>query len=209
MTMTDACDVESCDRPRVCKGYCAGHYERLRRTGDLQVHKPLAPFKNLKPKTPCKLKSCDRLSKSLGLCNTHYLRWQRKGDVLEDVPINHKNLHYEGGMTRLTENPRAYIRVAIPGHPLGDGEGRVMIHRAVLYNRIGPGVHPCHWCSTPLIWKMHNEATTKGSLLADHVDGDTLNHDSENLVPACSRCNSMRARAGNPADWLPPELVAA
>lgn len=78
-----------------------------------------------------------------------------------------------------------YPYSVIPGHPLAHADGRVRIHRAVLYDAIGPGAHPCHWCGDLLTWKEN--------LVVDHIDADTWNNDPSNLVPSCSSCNSRRA----------------
>ena len=84
------------------------------------------------------------------------------------------------------------------GHPLAASNGLLHEHRAVLYTKIGPGVHLCHWgCGRLLHWGGH------GGIHADHVDGDTLNNSEENLVPSCVSCNRRRGAAGNPLVWNP------
>jgi hypothetical protein len=84
------------------------------------------------------------------------------------------------------------------GHPLADATGKLGEHRKVLYDKIGPGSHPCHWgCGKVLEWGGHT------GIQADHVDGNKLNNDKTNLVPSCSSCNCLRAKAGNPANWSP------
>jgi hypothetical protein len=37
------CSIESCNKPHKGLGYCTGHLNRLKNTGDLQVEKPLHP----------------------------------------------------------------------------------------------------------------------------------------------------------------------
>lgn len=37
------CSIESCNKPHKGLGYCTGHLNRLKNTGDLQVDKPLHP----------------------------------------------------------------------------------------------------------------------------------------------------------------------
>jgi len=73
------------------------------------------------------------------------------------------------------------------GHPLASKSGCVYEHRKVLYERIGPGPHPCHWCSRLLEW-----GGVKG-IISDHLNDDKLDNRSENLVPACNRCNVRRS----------------
>lgn len=84
---------------------------------------------------------------------------------------------------------------AEPDHPLARF-GKLSEHRMVLYDRIGPGPHSCHWgCGRELDW---------GGILgivSDHINGDRLDNSPENLVPSCTACNMHRARAGNPPDW--------
>lgn len=82
-------------------------------------------------------------------------------------------------------------------HPLAH-RGNVAEHRKVLYDKIGPGPHPCHWkCGKILQWD-------RWHLVSDHLDGDTFNNNPDNLVPSCQGCNMRRAKAGNPINWVVP-----
>lgn len=82
-------------------------------------------------------------------------------------------------------------------HPLTCGGGILSEHRKVLYDEIGLGPHYCYWnCGKLLEWG------GIGGICVDHLDGDVGNNDPGNLVPSCSICNMLRARAGNPVDWL-------
>jgi hypothetical protein len=57
------------------------------------------------------------------------------------------------------------------GHPLQTGWNQpVAAHRLVLFAKIGPGTHPCHWCGTPVTWTMGERRTD--ALTTDHVDFD-------------------------------------
>ena len=85
----------------------------------------------------------------------------------------------------------AYMTAKRPDHPTAHADGRVRVHRAVLYDAIGPGVHRCHWCRVEIEW-FHAEWSR--DLVADHVDGDTWNNDTSNLVPSCNGCNRNRHR---------------
>jgi hypothetical protein len=80
-----------------------------------------------------------------------------------------------------------------PGHPLSDRNGYVGEHRAVLYDRIGPGPHHCHWCGTEVNW-MPGSGARRGALVVDHLDNDAFNNADANLVPACQPCNGTRGR---------------
>lgn len=87
-----------------------------------------------------------------------------------------------------------YMTQARKGHPTAHADGRVRVHRANLFDAIGPGEHPCHWCKKPVEWF----ATGPRELVADHVDGNTWNNDPANLVPACQRCNKWRVTLYSP-----------
>lgn len=120
-------------------------------------------------------------SKSAELCPKHYHRMYRHG-----------SLERNG---RLEANPykqqRSYRRVYRPGHPLAGKYGAAYEHRIVLYEAIGPGTHPCHWCKRPVTW-----ATTRtvDSLAVDHLNGVEHDNRLENLVPSCNGCNTGRAQ---------------
>ncbi len=79
-----------------------------------------------------------------------------------------------------------YMTEKRPGHPVAHADGRVRVHRAVLYDKIGPGPHPCHWCGLSVDWYGDPE------LHADHLDANTWNNDPANLVASCPPCNSAR-----------------
>lgn len=81
-----------------------------------------------------------------------------------------------------------YRLIYAPQHPLASSVGQVLEHRMVLYDSIGDGPHPCHWCGKELDWG------GAGGILADHIDEDKANNIRLNLVPACSRCNTRRSR---------------
>ena len=79
-----------------------------------------------------------------------------------------------------------YATESRPGHPMAWADGRVRVHRAVLYDEIGPGEHPCHRCGQMVAWQ------GRPPLVVDHLDGNTWNNDPENLAPACDPCNRSR-----------------
>lgn len=80
-------------------------------------------------------------------------------------------------------------------------EGQLAEHRLVLWEKLGckslDCEHECHWsCGKTLTW-----SDGRLGIQADHLDGDTLNNNPENLVVSCVRCNVERGRAGNPVSW--------
>lgn len=110
----------------------------------------------------------------------HYTRWSRHGDPLTVKPQ---------GPPRKGVGYKAIFR---PGHPLArPSDNRVYEHRFVLYNAIGPGWHPCHWCQKLVSWDLRS---CSKALVVDHVNAVRLDNRLENLVPACQRCNGQRER---------------
>lgn len=85
-----------------------------------------------------------------------------------------------------------YSHASSIGHPLADAKGKIKVHRLVLFNKIGPGKHPCHWCGEIVAWT--NAGPIRGALVVDHVNNDGFDNSEENLVPSCSGCNTRRTR---------------
>jgi hypothetical protein len=89
-----------------------------------------------------------------------------------------------------------YRFLRVTGHPLADAKGVVREHRLLLYGRIGPGPHPCHWCGKQLDWRSVSKPNLPEGvepLTVDHLDEDKRNNDAANLVPSCHRCNIRRS----------------
>lgn len=79
-------------------------------------------------------------------------------------------------------NAAGYLMVRDPDHPTAARGGLVYVHRAVLYDKLGPGAHPCHYCGRLVVWG--------DTLCGDHLDGDKANNDPANLAPCCHGCNT-------------------
>lgn len=73
-----ACSVEGCTRPRryVAKGWCATHYVRWKRTGDVLAE--ARRYERVGPE--CSVEGCGRTPKTRGMCGMHYQRWRDAGD---------------------------------------------------------------------------------------------------------------------------------
>lgn len=97
-----------------------------------------------------------------------------------------------GENARKRSNRKYYVTLMIKGHPLATERGRVCEHRVVLYEKLGPGSHPCHWCGATLTWMGMIPTRTKGYLCTDHLDSDKHNNSPGNLVPSCLPCNTRR-----------------
>lgn len=136
----------------------------------------------------CTVANCvkpPRSSRNL-YCEMHYYRIRRHGDPLA-VRV----------ATGKAETSNGYALVYRPTHPLartsGSLAGWVLEHRVILFERVGPGAHPCHWCAASVAWHKQYPRDAD-ALVADHLDGDKLNNVPSNLVPACNPCNSTRAQ---------------
>lgn len=71
------CKIDGCDRPARARGWCTGHYERFRKSGD-------AGPAELQRKVPqsgvCEVYGCDNRPTARNLCKLHWQRWYRNGD---------------------------------------------------------------------------------------------------------------------------------
>jgi hypothetical protein len=78
------------------------------------------------------------------------------------------------------------------GHPIAPAGGLVAEARFVLYEKVGPGPHPCHWCGKVVPWVVGQKGNVDECIVADHLNADPLNDSPENLVVSCGRCNRTR-----------------
>lgn len=127
----------------------------------------------------CAVEGCDKSPRSATaeLCKMHYHRWYRHGDVRKVAT------------KRKTGQQRRYVVEHNPQHPIAPPSGKIWVHRRVLYDTIGAGPHPCHWCGLSLQWR-HEQREL--SIHVDHLDGQTDNNEVSNLVVSCPSCNTAR-----------------
>jgi hypothetical protein len=174
------CTVPACGGRIVARGYCGKHYQRWSKHGD--------PLATLTPTrgvfVACAADGCERRGGARGLCKTHYSRWAVTGD-----PLGLRRAPNGAGWIS-----HGYRVLSAPGHPLATQLGRVFEHRKVLFDKIGPGEHPCHWCAKTVSWDRRENAG-ESTLIADHLDSDTLHNDPSNLVPSCWKCNVNRGKS--------------
>ena len=88
-----------------------------------------------------------------------------------------------------------YRMVWSKGHPIAPRGSVVQEHRLILYDKIGPGSHPCHWCGKIVEWSVPGQPQPQfiDRLQCDHLDEDKANNNPQNLVPACYKCNKNRS----------------
>ena len=130
----------------------------------------------------CSVSDCGRPKYARAVCVMHYTRLRRNGEVGPS-----KSLKRDYGTGHINED--GYLVVRGYGHPLAVGQDKLLAHRGVLFDAIGPGPHPCHWCNRVLPWRAHSAADC---INVDHLDFDRLNNSRENLVPSCLDCNTKR-----------------
>ncbi len=170
------CSIEGCQNKLYARNWCNAHYLRWFKYGD-----PLLTKTDRRPPN----QSCEALGCLLkavwgGYCQKHKRRKDLYGDPLYS-PVAEWGSGYV--------NKKGYYEIHLKGHPIAHKDGKLLYHRMILFDAIGPNNHYCHWqCGTLLSW-------FDGTLESDHIDHDKSNNDISNLVPSCKPCNSKRAKA--------------
>lgn len=174
------CQAIGCAGDTHARSFCRRHHDQAVRIGlVLPPKKAARPAKSL----PCRGDGCDRMARSSdGYCSMHYERNKRNGTPDRKTPAH-----------RIVT--RGYVYVIRAGHPLSAGvvNKYVAEHRIVLFDAIGPGTHPCHWCSKPVRWD-GRWPKDLDALVVDHLDDVKGNNDRDNLVASCNPCNVARAQ---------------
>ena len=99
---------------------------------------------------------------------------------------------------------KGYRMTRAKGHPIAPPSGIVPVSRLVLYDKIGPGPHPCHLCGKPVDWTP-GDPYAENALFVDHIDWNRTNDTPGNLAPSCNICNAHRRAAGNASLIQPGE----
>ena len=134
---------------------------------------------------PCIVDACDRPNADgHKICRMHRGRLRKHGTYGPPHAVRAPNR--TGSVMQ-----NGYVILTGVDHPLAGSQGKVLVHRVVLYDAIGPGPHPCHWCAKPVDWTY---GVTPDALFVDHLDDDKTNNVLENLVPSCNYCNRNRER---------------
>lgn len=173
MSRAGSCSVEGCAQIARARGLCGCHYQRLRSTGTTdKLERAKVPWRT------CSINGCGAPSRTRqgGSCEKHYYRFRRTGKY--DAPVF--------GAWSTTD--AGYVMRLDRNHPVSSSRGYLYQHRMVLFDAIGAGVHPCHWCKDEVEWGAHG----RRRLVVDHIDSDKRNNVLSNLVPSCHRCNSTR-----------------
>lgn len=133
---------------------------------------------------PCGIDECVQPLYCKGLCVMHYARSRKRGTV---GTAGRERQPFGSGYV----NEYGYRVIKAPGHPLAGAQDKALEHRVALYEVIGPGEHPCHWCGKELPWL----GGAGVCINVDHLDHNRLNNHPSNLVAACLDCNTKRRAA--------------
>lgn len=114
------CQVGGCDRNHLARGFCRGHYQRVKRNG----HPGSGYFDNTEYPEICTIDGCEDKYKSVGYCNAHYLKFRKYGDPEFNIDRGGSN------------------------HPmwLGDDVGYFGVHQRLSNIRGLAKENPCYFC---------------------------------------------------------------
>jgi hypothetical protein len=129
------CSFDPCDNTPETRGYCARHYSRLRRSGELKPLPRGVPEKTLE----CTFEGCDRRRKSRGLCKAHDAQRARGTELF---PIGQRPTPSRSARMR-GETYHGYLLVMAPPDSFSRrADGRVLEHRLVMEKRLGRALLP-------------------------------------------------------------------
>lgn len=170
--MTKPCEIDECDGSAIGRGWCGKHYRRWRLYGN-----PDTVHRHYSTTGRCEVPDCER-KPSGRHCKMHASRLARRG-TFDPAPRTGRHTNAAG-----------YELIKTSGHPVAQKNGWAYEHRVVLFDAIGDGPHPCHWCGKMLRWDARHRRDAD-YLIVDHLDNDPANNERANLAPACNRCNTV------------------
>ncbi len=204
--MKKTCTFEPCDRPLVAKGLCRTHYAQSRSGKELtpiRVQAPRIPATY----TPDGLRVCRACEEAKDPDTGFYKRsgnfcrkchdanckqWRESNS--DRMPAIHREWREANEGHVYKDTSTGYEIYVGYQHPGALSCGITRYHRIVLWDKIGPGVHACHWCGKDVYWEHSFTTDWHTTLVVDHVDWDKNNNDPDNLVPSCNDCNVSKAR---------------
>ena len=195
------------DKP---KRYIAGHHRRGRASWNKGRKTGLTPWNkwvNVEEPNPSGLCQCGCGQSTALAPQSNKRRGWVGGKPVRFIPGHQAfgTTPWNKGLTRETTpslahvaNPTSLYKASNmhPNHPLATASGTVSVHRFILYEKIGPGPHPCHWCGKMIHWttRRQGEKAKVDELVVDHLDNNPVNNAPANLVPSCHLCNTSRGR---------------
>lgn len=185
---------EFCDSPVISRGWCSKHYQRWKKTGDPLGFRERSPLSDEKRSKSIREKWLDpdyRARQLVAREANRELAAEKQRQNWSDPEYRErqsKAKRISGTDHYISKQGYVVLRYQFD-HPLASFYGELLEHRKVLYEKIGPGSHPCHWCG-----KMREWANGGQGIHVDHLDDDKLNNNPDNLVPSCKRCNGYRSK---------------
>jgi hypothetical protein len=97
------CDVEGCERTHKANGLCSKHYDRMRKTGSLELK---TRERKIKDKVQCSIDGCSLDAYCKSVCTMHYYRLKRTGEVgpAGKIVPEHNHGHLVDGYRRIKVN---------------------------------------------------------------------------------------------------------
>lgn len=149
------------------RGWCGGHYERWRLSGDVRANVPLkrqSPGRRYAPDATCAVEDCERSLKrgGEGWCQKHFERWKKHGDpLIARVPPPDERDAFESRVDRSGGPDACHAwngRINPDGYGWAKANGRyTLAHIAAWEFEKGPrkpGIELDHEC--------HNQAVRDG-----------------------------------------------
>lgn len=120
------CSIDGCEKQRMGKGFCSGHYQKFKKYGD-----PLAGpgSGRVTVHEVCTIEDCDKKHAAQGMCQMHYRRNALYGDpnIVKGPKRSDKR----------QINNNGYVLVYAPENPTSTVNGFVLEHRLVMAEHLG------------------------------------------------------------------------
>jgi len=182
MQATRPCSVDDCDKPAKTRGWCAMHYTRWRRHGNLFVkRKPTNP----RPRNTCSVAGCDKYVSARGWCENHFKKWQRNGTPTPVKPSAEERFLF-------------HIAVDHSGHWLWEPVGPKGYGTYFVPDGVGSHTLPHRWAYE------HFVGPIPQGLTIDHLCERRNCVNPRHLEPVTQQVNSLRSRRREASEQPPP-----